>query len=109
MTWTTQRRSKFGTLAATTAGDGPLVVLIHGVGLRAEAWGAQIATLSQNCRVIAVDMPGHGHSASLTGAPDLADFTDSIVGCIGRTRNRFRSFVWGDDRAGSRCTSLGQG
>ena len=35
MTWTTQRRSKFGTLATITAGDGPLVVLIHGVGLRA--------------------------------------------------------------------------
>ena len=82
MTWTTQQRSKFGTLAAITAGDGPLVVLIHGVGLRAEAWGAQIAALSQNCRVIAVDMPGHGHSASLTGAPDLADFTDSIVGVL---------------------------
>lgn len=82
MTWTTRPRSKIGSLSAITAGDGPLVVLIHGVGLRAEAWGAQIDALAKSYRVVAVDMPGHGQSAPLGPSAGLADFTDSIVGCI---------------------------
>ncbi|MEO0380374.1 MAG: alpha/beta hydrolase [Pseudomonadota bacterium] len=79
MTWTTRTRSKIGPLAAIVAGRGPSVVLIHGVGLRAEAWGAQIDALSANFRVIAVDMPGHGDSAGLPGAPDLRSFSDIIA------------------------------
>lgn len=82
MTWKTRQRSKIGPLAAITAGSGPLVLMIHGVGLRAEAWGAQIDALSSNCRVVAVDMPGHGHSAPLGPSPKLADFTSAIALCL---------------------------
>lgn len=71
MTSTILPRSNIGSLAAITAGEGPLVLLIHGVGLRAEAWGAQIDALSATCRVIAVDMPGHGGSAPLPATPTL--------------------------------------
>ena len=39
------------------AGAGAPVLLIHGVGMRAEAWGPQIDALSLDHRVIAVDMP----------------------------------------------------
>ncbi len=61
MTWTTRPRSEYGELAAIDAGTGPLVVLLHGVGLRAEAWGAQIEPLvSAGFRVLCPDMPGHG-------------------------------------------------
>jgi pimeloyl-ACP methyl ester carboxylesterase len=65
-----------------TSGEGPLVVLIHGVGLRAEAWGGQVDALSQTCHVIAVDMPGHGASAALASQPNLADFTDTIAAAL---------------------------
>jgi pimeloyl-ACP methyl ester carboxylesterase len=82
MTWKTRQRSNIGSLAAITAGSGPLVLFIHGVGLRAEAWGAQIDALSPSCRVIAVDMPGHGHSAPLGTSPELADFTNAIASCL---------------------------
>jgi (E)-2-((N-methylformamido)methylene)succinate hydrolase len=44
------------------AGAGAPLLLIHGVGMRAEAWGPQMAALSREYRVIAVDMPGHGDS-----------------------------------------------
>lgn len=60
MMWTTQQRSKIGGLAAITRGTGPNVLLLHGVGLRAEAWSAQFDLLG---RIIAPDMPGHGESA----------------------------------------------
>ncbi|WP_087001263.1 alpha/beta fold hydrolase [Rhizobium sullae] len=52
------------------AGTGEPLVLIHGVGMRLEAWGPQIACLSASHRVIAVDMPGHGGSRKLpVGSP----------------------------------------
>lgn len=82
MIWTTRPRFKVGSLAAITSGDGPLVLLIHGVGLRAEAWCAQIDDLSRTCRVVAIDMPGHGHSPALPDTDVLADFTDSIVAAL---------------------------
>lgn len=56
------------------AGAGAPVLLIHGVGMRAEAWGPQIAALAQDHRVIAVDMPGHGASDRLPGDPRLPDY-----------------------------------
>ena len=55
-------------------GAGEPVLLIHGVGLRAEAWGPQIRALSASHRVIAVDMPGHGESEALPGDPRLPDY-----------------------------------
>lgn len=80
MIWTTQPRSKTGGLATIRAGqNGPLVVLIHGVGLRAEAWLAQIDALERHHRVIAVDMPGHGDSDALRGVPELAEYSDAIA------------------------------
>ncbi|WP_420569625.1 alpha/beta fold hydrolase [Thalassovita sp.] len=73
MTWTTRPRSKFGPLAAITAGQGPCVMLLHGVGLRAEAWAPQIDTLaSAGFSVIAPDMLGHGGSAA--AGSSLAEF-----------------------------------
>lgn len=82
MTWITQPRSKIGALATISTGTGPLVVLVHGVGLRSEAWAAQIKALSQTCRVIAVDMPGHGASPALVTGPNMADYVEAIVAVL---------------------------
>ena len=57
MTWTTRPRSEIAELAAITQGTGPLILLIHGVGLRSEAWNAQIDVLAERYTVIAIDMP----------------------------------------------------
>ena len=62
MTWTTRPRSDLAGLACIRAGDGPPVLLIHGVGLRAEAWGAVIDRLAERFAVHAIDLPGHGES-----------------------------------------------
>ncbi len=53
---------------------GETLVLIHGVGMRIEAWGPQIDRLSKDHRVIAVDLPGHGFSAALDARPELPNF-----------------------------------
>ncbi|MFC4670122.1 alpha/beta fold hydrolase [Seohaeicola nanhaiensis] len=78
MIWTTRPRSDLGGLAAITAGEGPLVLLLHGVGLRAEAWNAQIDALSARYRVVAPDLPGHGGSAPV-GIERLGAYTDAVA------------------------------
>ena len=79
MTWTTQPRSDFGSLAAIEAGEGPLVVLLHGVGLRAEAWGGQIPALVEaGYRVIAPDMLGHGETPARS-PKTMRDFAEPIA------------------------------
>lgn len=62
------------TVRALVAGSGTPLLLIHGVGMRAEAWAPQIAALAADYRVIALDMPGHGDSTPLPGAPLLPDY-----------------------------------
>lgn len=70
----TLRLSDGACVRTLEAGAGQPLLLIHGVGLRAEAWGPQFDALSQVARVIAVDMPGHGESDPLPGVPGLADY-----------------------------------
>jgi len=79
MIWTTRPRSEgAGALTYFAHGEGPPLVMIHGVGLRAEAWCAVVPKLADRYRVICVDMPGHGASA-LDEATTLADFTGRIA------------------------------
>lgn len=56
------------------AGTGNPLVLVHGVGMNAEAWFPQIEVLSRFYRVIAVDMPGHGESSRFRYAATLKDY-----------------------------------
>jgi pimeloyl-ACP methyl ester carboxylesterase len=82
MTWTTRPRSELGGLAAIDAGEGPLVILLHGVGLRAEAWGAQIdALVAGGFRVLCPDMPGHGETA-FHGVDGLESYAAPVAALI---------------------------
>ena len=51
------------TLAYTVDGDGPAVVIIHGVGGHKEDWADVAAALARSHRVFAVDMLGFGDSS----------------------------------------------
>ncbi|MBB4575909.1 MULTISPECIES: alpha/beta fold hydrolase [Rhizobium] len=68
------RKETPGGTAYYETGSGEPLVLIHGVGMRLEAWAPQIAFLSAGHRVIAVDMPGHGESAKLPAGSRLEEF-----------------------------------
>ena len=82
MTWTTRPRSEGpGGLHYWSEGHGPALVLIHGVGLRAEAWGAMMPLLAPQFTVYAVDMPGHGASP-LQGSASLDDYTRRFAALI---------------------------
>jgi pimeloyl-ACP methyl ester carboxylesterase len=75
-------RQKTGGIAWREAGQGAPVLLIHGVGLNADAWEPQIVTLSIRHRVIAIDMPGHGQSDPLPEGSVLSDYVTAIAGLI---------------------------
>lgn len=73
-------RQVWNGIAWLERGEGEALLLIHGVGLNAEAWAPQIAALSETHRVIALDMPGHGGSA-LAG-PELADYVAQAIALL---------------------------
>lgn len=84
MIWTTRPRFEAGGIAFLQAGEGPRLLLLHGVGLRAEAWNGQIDALAKDFEVIAPDLPGHGASARLEGAPGLPDFSNCLARLLDR-------------------------
>lgn len=49
-------------------GSGPDLVLLHGWGLHSGAWDGAIALLAARFRVHALDLPGHGLSATMPAA-----------------------------------------
>ncbi len=58
-----------------TVGDGPPLVLLHGLGGSLMTWQGVADPMSQRHRVILVDLPGHGASS----APDPSDCDYSPV------------------------------
>ena len=74
-------------IAYYKVGKGPVLLLIHGVGLKAESWSAQIKSFSQNYTVFAIDLPGHGESHNIKIDPknlnsyieEMKLFVDEII------------------------------
>jgi pimeloyl-ACP methyl ester carboxylesterase len=59
-------------------GSGTPVTLVHGVGSNLESWDAIAETLSRRCRVIRMDLRGHGKSSRIETCR-LADFLDDVT------------------------------
>jgi pimeloyl-ACP methyl ester carboxylesterase len=52
------------TAADNSAGEKPLLVLIHGLGDEADSWRGLFPLLRERCHVIAPDLPGFGRSTA---------------------------------------------
>ncbi|MDW9358582.1 alpha/beta fold hydrolase [Sinorhizobium meliloti] len=63
------------------AGDGETLILIHGVGMRLEAWAPQIEAFAKTHRVFALDMPGHGASEKIPAGSTVRDYV-AWFGCF---------------------------
>lgn len=59
-------------------GEGPPVVLVHGLGLRRQMWSAFVTRLKQHHRVVTYDLLGHGESIKPPGPYEMVDFTDQL-------------------------------
>jgi pimeloyl-ACP methyl ester carboxylesterase len=65
-------------VAYRTAGDGPVLLLIHGITGNARQWDQVIPLLAQRYHVIAPDLLGHGESAKPRGDYSLGAYA---AGC----------------------------
>ena len=75
-----RRASAKGTrLRYFAAGTGSPVVLVHGLGGAAANWADLAPMLAESFRVLAPDLPGHGHSSPLPAVPDLNPFADRLA------------------------------
>lgn len=60
------------------AGDGPVLLLIHGIGGTFENWQEVVEPLSRHHKVIAPDLPGHGTSGPGPGDYSIGAFAAGL-------------------------------
>src|SRR5215467_12988917 len=60
-------------------GDGPPLVLVHGLGGSAANWGELVPLLAPSRRLIVPDLPGHGGSEPLAAVAGLDAFADRVA------------------------------
>jgi len=64
------------------AGDGPPLVLMHGVGGHLEAYAHNIAALAEHFRVIAFDFAGHGYTTHATADLEVHDYVAQLLALL---------------------------
>jgi pimeloyl-ACP methyl ester carboxylesterase len=70
---------RLGGLRYFVGGEGPPLVLVHGLGGMATNWRLVAPALAAERRVILPDLPGHGGSAPLKGAATLDPFAEAVL------------------------------
>jgi pimeloyl-ACP methyl ester carboxylesterase len=68
-----------GRLALTQTGEGPPLVLVHGVGARRAIWGRVVERLAARHAVTALDVPGFGDSPPVGPGFDLDAVADVVA------------------------------
>ena len=70
-------------LRYAVSGDGPAVVLVHGLGGTVENWRGLAPALARGHRVLVPDLPGHGLSEPLSGkVRDLDPYADAVLALL---------------------------
>ncbi|MBZ0327651.1 MAG: alpha/beta hydrolase [Altibacter sp.] len=62
----------------TVAGQGPVMVLLHGFLESSEMWKELIPEISQNYKVVAIDLPGHGKSGILSETHSMEQMAHAV-------------------------------
>jgi len=70
---------RLGGLRYFVGGEGPPLVLLHGLGGMATNWRLVAPALASERRVILPELPGHGGSAPLRGATTLEPFAEAVL------------------------------
>lgn len=73
-----QIASPRGSLTYFAAGQGPVLVLLHGANDQAGAWARVARPLATGRRVLIPDLPGHGGSAPFDGPLDVGDLVAGL-------------------------------
>lgn len=59
--------------------DLPGLLLIHSLGADSSMWAAQLPAFSARCRVVAVDLPGHGRSSANPEPYTIEDLGEDML------------------------------
>ena len=70
------------TLHFERVGNGPPLVMVHGLGANLHTWKPLLTALSGSHELILVDLPGHGQSAALTGRQTIDAYADVLASFI---------------------------
>jgi pimeloyl-[acyl-carrier protein] methyl ester esterase len=82
-----------GVLHVETIGRGPPIVLLHGWAMHSGLWGPIVLRLARRYRVHAVDLPGHGHSAT-PASFTLDAVVDALVAAFGAVEHPLTVLGW---------------
>ncbi len=66
----------------TAEGDGPAVVLVHGLGLNHRMWDWQLPALTGHFRVVRYDLLGHGESPAPEAPVHMGRFVEQLAGVL---------------------------
>jgi pimeloyl-ACP methyl ester carboxylesterase len=69
-------------IAYDRAGDGPLLVFVHGAAEDARVWRPQVDALEDEFTVVAWDEPGAGRSSDVPAAFQLGDYATCLAALI---------------------------
>lgn len=70
-------------LAYEVHGNGPTLVLVHGLSHRRQAWDPVLPELTRYRRVVTIDLPGHGESPPLPPGDDVNQaLLDAVDGML---------------------------
>lgn len=93
-------------LRVLEAGDGPVLLLLHGLSASHDIWEHVVDEFAGRYRVIAPDLPGHGESAK-PDAPYTIDFYAGIVRTLARELGVREAVVAGSSLGGKIALELG--
>ena len=97
-----------GRIRVSVAGDGPAMVFWPSLLMTGELWSAQVDRFAATHTTIAVDPPGHGASAPLTGPFTFDDCVEAITAILDDLAVEQAVLVgnsWGA-MIGARCAAL---
>jgi pimeloyl-ACP methyl ester carboxylesterase len=92
-------------LHVAEAGEGPALVLLHGVTATHANWEHTIPAFADRWRVIAPDLPGHGESAK-PDAPYTIDFYAGMIRSLGHVLGVPEAIVVGNSLGGQIALEL---
>src|SRR5205814_4842784 len=93
-------------LHVVEAGEGPALVLLHGLSATHANWEHTIRAFADRWRVVAPDLPGHGRSAKPDG-PYTIDFYAGVIRSLGRALGIDEAVVIGNSLGGQIAIELG--
>lgn len=100
-------RTAAGEISTMQAGDGPPVVMLHGLGATKASFLPTIAALADHHRAIAIDLPGFGDSSKPLRAPYHAPYFARAVAALLDALEIERADVIGNSMGGRVAIELG--